>query len=271
MGRVDGKVAIVTGAGRGQGRAHCVRLAEEGADIIGIDICGPLSPAIPYEMASSDDLAQTAKQVTAAGRRCVTAVADIRDVEQVRAAVDTGIAELGGLDIVVANAGVISTGYSWELSEEAWDVVIDVNLKGTWNTTRATIPHLIEAGEGGSIIIVSSAAGIRGHLPYSHYVASKHGIVGLMKALSNEVGRHNIRVNSIHPTAVTGTGLALNKEPEVLAEEDALFGLGAMNILPVDAVEPRDVANAVLFLACDESRFVTGLQLTVDAGATNKP
>jgi SDR family mycofactocin-dependent oxidoreductase len=270
-GRVSGRVALVTGAGRGQGRAHCVRLAEEGADVIAIDICGPLSPEIPYEMATDEDLKQTARLVEATGGQCVTAVADVRDIIQVRAAVETGIAELGRLDIVVANAGVISTGYSWELTDDAWDVVIDTNLKGTWNTTRATIPHLIDAGHGGSIVLVSSAAGIRGHLPYSHYVASKHGIVGLMKALANEVGRHNIRVNSLHPTAVTNTGLSLNKPPEVLAAEDPLFGIGAMNVMPVDAVEPRDVANAVLFLASDEARYVTGLQMTVDAGATNKP
>lgn len=270
-GRVEGKVALVTGAGRGQGRAHCVRLAEEGADVVAVDICGPLSPAIRYDMATLDDLKQTAKLVEATGRRCVIAVADVRDIGQVRAAVDAGVSELGRLNVVVANAGVISSGYSWELTDDEWDAVIDTNLKGTWNTTRATIPHLIEAGHGGSIIMISSAAGIRGHVPYSHYVASKHGVVGLMKALANELGRHDIRVNSVHPTGVTDTGLALSKPPELLAEEEPLFGIGAMSVLPVESVEPRDVANAVLFLASDESRYVTGLQMTVDAGTTNKP
>jgi SDR family mycofactocin-dependent oxidoreductase len=271
MGRVSGKVALVTGAARGQGRSHCVRLAEEGADVIGIDICEPLSDAIPYPMATLDDLGDTGDLVEGTGRRFYSAAADIRDFDALQSAVDGGVGELGGLDIVVANAGVISTGYSWELSEDAWDVVIDVNLKGTWNTTRATIPHLIDVGVGGSIIVVSSAAGIRGHVPYSHYVASKHGVVGLMKALANELAQHNIRVNSLHPTAVTGTGLGLGVEPAVLAESEPMFALSGLNALPVDAVELRDVSNAVLFLASDESRYVTGLQLTVDAGATNKP
>jgi SDR family mycofactocin-dependent oxidoreductase len=270
MGRIEGTVAFVTGAGRGQGRSHCMRLAEEGADIIATDICRPIGNGIPYEMASEDDLALTAKLVTETGRRCVTHAADVRSIDELRAAVDHGMGELGRIDTVVANAGVISSGKAWELPEEAWDTVIAVNLKGVWNTARATIPGLIAAGRGGSIVIISSAAGIRGHVPYAHYVASKHGSVGLMKALSNELARHKIRVNSVHPTGVSDTGLSLSQPLEELIATEPMFGLGAMNTL-VEAVEPRDVSNAVLWLASEESRYVTGLQLTVDAGATTKP
>jgi SDR family mycofactocin-dependent oxidoreductase len=268
--KLDGQVALVTGAGRGQGRSHAVRLAEEGADVIAIDVCGALSDAIPYPMATAEDLDETAALVTATGRRCPTFRADVRYVDQLRTAVDDGVATLGRLDVVVANAGVISSGNSWELTEEAWDVVIDVNLKGGWNTARTTIPHLLSAGRGGSIVFISSAAGLRGHVPYAHYVASKHGLVGLTRALSNELARHHIRVNSVHPTGVTGTGLNLSEPLEHLLDAHPLFGLGAMNTL-VEAVEPRDVSNAVVWLASDEARYVTGLQLTVDAGTTTKP
>jgi NAD(P)-dependent dehydrogenase (short-subunit alcohol dehydrogenase family) len=222
-------------------------------------------------MATFEELTETGKLVEKAGRRFYSGIADVRRFEQVDAVVTGALGEFGRIDIVVANAGVISTGYAWELTEAEWDAVVDTNLKGSWNTARAIIPHLIEAGRGGSIILVSSAAGIRGHVPFAHYVASKHGVVGLMKALSNELARYNIRVNSVHPTAVSDTGLQLSKPPEVLAAEEPMFVLTATNMMPVDAVEPRDVANAVLFLASDESRYVTGLQLTVDAGSTNKP
>jgi SDR family mycofactocin-dependent oxidoreductase len=271
MARLSGHVALVTGAGRGQGRSHCIRLAEEGADIIAVDICASIGNGIPYEMATPAELEETATLVRATGQRCHARAADVRSIDDLRAAVDAGISELGALTTVVANAGVISSGNSWELSEDEWNTVIAVNLTGVWNTTRATIPGLIEAGNGGSIVIISSAAGIRGHVPYAHYVASKHGGVGLMKALSNELAEYSIRVNSVHPTGVTDTGLSLSRPLEELAADEPLFGLGAMNTLPIDAVSPRDVSNAVLWLASDEARYVTGLQLTVDAGTTNKP
>ncbi|MDQ1555934.1 MAG: hypothetical protein QOI02_936 [Actinomycetota bacterium] len=268
--RLDGRVALVTGAGRAQGRSHAVRLAEEGADVIAVDICGALSDAIPYAMATVEDLDETSRLVSETGRRCLTFRADVRYVDQLGTAVDEGVAAFGRLDVVVANAGVISSGNAWELSEDAWDVVIDVNLKGGWNTARASIPHLLSGGRGGSIVFISSAAGLRGHVPYAHYVASKHGLVGLTRALSNELARHQIRVNSVHPTGVTGTGLNLSEPLEDLLGNHPLFGLGAMNTL-IEAVEPRDVSNAVVWLASDEARYVTGLQLTVDAGATTKP
>jgi SDR family mycofactocin-dependent oxidoreductase len=270
MGRVAGKVALVTGAARGQGRSHAVRLAEEGADVVITDVCHDISDALPYSLASKEELEETAKLVAATGRRCVAVQADVRVVAEVQAAVEAARAEFGRLDIVVANAGVMSSGRAWELSEEEWDVIMDVNLKGVWNTTRAAIPWMISAEAGGSIVITSSAAGIRGHVPYAHYVASKHGVVGLMKALSNELAQHKIRVNTVHPTGVSDTGITVGVPVEELAAREPLFALAAMNPL-APFVEPRDVSNAVLFLASDEARFVTGLQFTVDAGSTNKP
>ncbi|MFJ9127739.1 mycofactocin-coupled SDR family oxidoreductase [Streptomyces sp. NPDC102340] len=270
MGRVEGKVALITGAARGQGRAHAVRLAEEGADIVAVDICHDISDALPYSLATKEQLDETVELVQNTGRRCLAVQADVRSYAEIRAAADAATTEFGRLDIVVANAGVMSAGRAWELSEEAWDVVVDVNLKGAWNTARATAPGMIEAGEGGSIVITSSAAGIRGHVHYAHYTASKHGVVGLMKALSNELAPHRIRVNTVHPTGVSDTGITVGEPVEELAVREPLFGLAAMNPL-APYVEPRDIANAVLFLASDEARYVTGLQFTVDAGSTNKP
>ncbi|MGW1024315.1 mycofactocin-coupled SDR family oxidoreductase [Streptomyces sp. NPDC002577] len=270
MGRVDGKVALITGAARGQGRSHAVRLAEEGADVVVTDVCHDISDALPYPLATKEELEETAELVRATGRRCVAVEADVRFFAEIRSAVDAATSEFGRLDVVVANAGVMSSGRAWQLSEEAWDVVVDVNLKGAWNTVRAAAPGMIDAGDGGSIVITSSAAGIRGHVPYAHYVASKHGVVGLMKALSNELAPHRIRVNTVHPTGVSDTGITVGEPVEELAEREPLFALAAMNPL-APYVEPRDVSNAVLFLASDEARYVTGLQFTVDAGSTNKP
>ncbi|MEV7981786.1 mycofactocin-coupled SDR family oxidoreductase [Streptomyces sp. NPDC086519] len=270
MGRMAGKVALITGGARGQGRSHAVRLAEEGADVVVTDVCHDISAELPYPLATKEELEETAELVGRAGRRCVAVQADVRSVAEMRAAVDAAREEFGRLDTVVANAGVMSIGAAWELSEEAWDVTVDVNLKGAWNTVRAAVPWMIEAGQGGSIVITSSAAGIRGHVPYAHYVAAKHGVVGLMKALSNELAPHRIRVNTVHPTGVSDTGITVGVPVEELAAREPLFALAAMNPL-APYVEPRDVSNAVLFLASDEARYVTGLQFTVDAGSTNKP
>ncbi|MFF5141573.1 mycofactocin-coupled SDR family oxidoreductase [Streptomyces sp. NPDC013157] len=267
---MEGKVALITGGARGQGRSHAVRLAEEGADIVVTDVCHDISAELPYSLASKDELEETVKLVRETGRRCISVQADVRSIAEMRAAVDATREEFGRLDTVVANAGVMSIGAAWELSDEAWDVTVDVNLKGPWNTVRAAAPWMIEQGEGGSIVITSSAAGIRGHVPYAHYVASKHGVVGLMKALSNELAPHRIRVNTVHPTGVSDTGITVGVPIEELAAREPLFALVAMNPL-APYVEPRDISNAVLFLASDEARYVTGLQFTVDAGSTNKP
>ena len=265
-GRVAGKVAFITGAARGQGRAHAIRLAEEGADIIAVDICRDYD-TVGYGMATAEDLAETVKAVEALDRRIIATQADVRDAGALKAAVDDGVAQLGHLDIVSANAG-ICTVQPWEqVTPAVWQDTLDTNLTGVWNTMVVSVPHLIAAG-GGSIICTSSTAGIKG-LPYlAPYVAAKHGVVGIAKTMANELARHHIRVNTVHPTGVDtpmGTGLG-GLEP--LLTSDPSLGPIFMNTLPVEIVDPRDISNAVLFLASDEARYVTGLEFTVDAGNT---
>ena len=267
-GRVAGKVAFITGAGRGQGRSHAIRLAEEGADIIAVDICKDYE-TVSYGMATEEDLAQTVKAVEALDRRIIATQADVRDAKALKQAVDDGVAQLGKLDIVVANAG-ICTVQSWdEVTPAVWQDTLDTNLTGVWNTMVAAAPHLIANG-GGSIICTSSTAGIKG-LPFlAPYVAAKHGVVGIAKTMANELARHSIRVNTVHPTGVDtpmGTGLGgLNP----LIERDPNLGPIFMNTLPIESVEARDISNAVLFLASDESRYITGLTMTIDAGSMLK-
>jgi SDR family mycofactocin-dependent oxidoreductase len=265
-GRVAGKVAFITGAARGQGRSHAIRLAEEGADIIAVDISRDYD-TVAYPMATEADLAETVAAFEALDRRIVATQADVRDAAALKAAVDDGVAQLGRLDIACANAG-ICTVQSWdEVTPAVWQDTLDTNLTGVWNTMVVSTPHLIAAG-GGSIICTSSTAGIKG-LPYlAPYVAAKHGVVGIAKTMANELARHHIRVNTVHPTGVDtpmGTGLG-GLEP--LLARDPSLGPIYMNTLPVEIVDPRDVSNAVLFLASDEARYVTGLEFTVDAGNT---
>jgi SDR family mycofactocin-dependent oxidoreductase len=265
-GRVEGKVAFVTGAARGQGRSHAIRLAEEGADIIAVDACRDYE-TVGYPLATEADLAETVKAVEALDRRIVASQADVRDSAGLKAAVDGGVAQLGRLDIVCANAG-ICTVQAWdEVTPAVWQDTLDTNLTGVWNTMVAAAPHLIASG-GGSIICTSSTAGIKG-LPFlAPYVAAKHGVVGIAKTMANELARHQIRVNTVHPTGVDtpmANGLGgLNP----LIGTDQNLGPIFMNSLPVEMVDPRDISNAVLFLASDESRYVTGLEFTVDAGCT---
>ena len=265
-GRVAGKVAFITGAARGQGRAHAIRLAEEGADIIAVDICRDYD-TVAYPLATEADLAETVKAVEALDRRIVATVADVRDAAGLKAAVDDGVAQLGRLDIVSANAGICTIQTWEEVTPQVWQDTLDTNLTGVWNTMVVSVPHLIAAG-GGSIICTSSTAGIKG-LPYlAPYVAAKHGVVGIARTMANELARHSIRVNTVHPTGVDtpmGTGLG-GLEP--LINRDPNLGPIYMNTLPVEIVEPRDISNAVLFLASDEARYVTGLEFTVDAGNT---
>ena len=265
-GRVAGKVAFVTGAGRGQGRSHAIRLAEEGADIIAVDICKDYE-TVGYGMSTEADLAETVKAVEALDRRIIAKPADVRDAAALKAVLDEGVAELGKLDIVCANAG-ICTVQSWdEVTPAIWQDTLDTNLTGVWNTMVAAAPHLIANG-GGSIICTSSTAGIKG-LPYlAPYVAAKHGVVGIAKTMANELAKYSIRVNTVHPTGVDtpmGTGLG---GLESLISKDQNLGPIFMNTLPVEIVDPRDISNAVLFLASDEARYVTGLEFTVDAGNT---
>src|SRR3984957_350991 len=265
-GRVAGKVAFITGAGRGQGRSHALRLAEEGADIIAIDICRDYD-TVGYAMSTDEDLADTVKLVEALDRRIIAKRADVRDPQALKKIVDEGVAELGRLDIVVANAG-ICTVQSWdEVTPAVWQDTLDTNLTGVWNTMVAGVPHLIAAG-GGSIIATSSTAGIKG-LPYfAPYVATKHGVVGIARTMANELARHQIRVNTVHPTGVDtpmAPGLGgLNP----LIERDPDLGPIYLNTLPVETVDARDISNAVLFLASDEHRYATGLGFTVDARNT---
>lgn len=275
-GRVAGKIALITGAARGQGRSHALRLAAEGADIIALDICRQIE-SVPYPLATPEDLEETARRVKELGRNVVTREVDVRDGEALVAAVNEGVAQLGGLDIVVANAGILSVGASFELSEQTWSQVIDTNLSGVWRTTKAAVPHLIAAGRGGSIVLTSSLAGLIGQPGIGHYVAAKHGVVGLMKTLALELAPLSIRVNSIHPTNVD-TGMIMNEatyrvflpdDPHPTREKFALPA-GEMNALPVPWIEVGDVSSAVLFLASDEARYITGIALPIDAGAAIK-
>jgi (+)-trans-carveol dehydrogenase len=273
-GRVEGKVAFVTGAARGQGRSHAVRLAEEGADIIAVDLVGQID-SVPYPMATPDDLAQTVKEIEALDRRIVATQADVRDYAALKAAVDDGVAQLGRLDIVCGNAGIFSFGTLEELDDTAWDDMIGVNLTGVWHAIKAAIPHLRAGGNGGSIILTSSTAGLMGMQNIGHYAAAKHGVVGLMRTAALELAPDFIRVNSVHPTSVN-TDMIQNAAtyelfaPDLPAEERTRETIGprfqAMNALPIPWVEPRDISNAVLWLASDESRYVTGLEVKVDAG-----
>jgi SDR family mycofactocin-dependent oxidoreductase len=266
MGRVEGKVALITGAARGQGRSHAIRLAEEGADIIAVDICRSIE-SVGYQLATPEDLAQTVKEVEALDRRIVAFEADVRDAAALKQAVDSGVAELGRLDIVAANAG-ICTVQTWdEVSPQVWQDTLDTNLTGVWNTMVAATPHLIAAG-GGSIIATSSTAGIKG-LPFlAPYVAAKHGVVGICRSLANELAKYSIRVNTVHPTGVDTPMVEGLGGLDAILGKDPLLGPIFMNTLPVEIIQPRDISNAVLFLASDEARYVTGLEFTVDAGNT---
>jgi SDR family mycofactocin-dependent oxidoreductase len=272
MGRMDGKVALITGAARGQGRSHALRLAEEGAEIIAVDICDHID-SVPFSMGTADQLAETAKMVENLDRRIVTRQADVRDSAQLKAAVDEGVSEFGHIDVVCANAGIASMGLTWELTDEQWQDVIDVNLTGVWRTLKAVIPTMIEQGTGGSIIITSSMAGEMGLAGISHYTSAKHAVMGLMRSLVNEVSQYGIRVNCVNPTTVN-TDMIQNDAfyQYVGGSTGAEMGdfFQTLHTLPVPWVEAIDISNAVLFLASDESRYVTGLPLWVDAGLGTK-
>lgn len=275
-GSLEGRVAFITGAARGQGRAHAVRLAREGADIIAIDICGPVAPSVTYPPATSEELAETVRAVEAEGRKVLAREVDIRDLAAQQQVVADGVEQFGRLDIVVANAGILSWGRMFEMSEEQWDSVIDVNLNGTWRTIRAAVPAMIEAGNGGSIIVVSSSAGLKATPGNSHYAASKHGLVAITNALALEVGEYGIRVNSIHPYSI-GTPMV---EPEAMMEVFAkyptyLHSFAPMPLKPVnhegkkglqEFMTPEEVSDVVAWLAGDGSATISGSQIAVDRG-----
>ncbi|GAA1839947.1 mycofactocin-coupled SDR family oxidoreductase [Pseudonocardia ailaonensis] len=272
MGKLTGKVAVITGAARGQGRSHALRLASEGADIIALDVCEDIA-STSYTGSTADDLAETAAEIEKLDRRVVTAKADVRNYEQLDTAIGKGVSELGRLDIVCANAGILSMGQLHDLTEDSWLEMIDINLNGVWRTTKAATPHLIESGGGGSIIITASGAALHGVQNIGHYVAAKTGVIGLMRTLSIELAPHRIRANAISPTNVNSD----------MIQNDALYRLYLPHIenptreqfaeavstthpMGIPWVEPADVSAVVAFLASDESRYITGMQVPIMAG-----
>jgi (+)-trans-carveol dehydrogenase len=278
-GRVAGKVAFITGAARGQGRSHAVRLAEEGADIIAVDICADID-GVPYPLATEDDLNETVALVEKLGRRIVARQADVRDATQLAAAVDEGVNEFGHLDIVLANAGITGPyGSAPGLAERltAFDEVIDVNLGGVYRTIEVSKQHLIESGPGGSVVITSSLAGLKPLGAGGGYTESKHGVVGMMRSYAHEFAPHLIRANSVHPTNVN-TPMIINEtarktfrpDLENPTDSDLEAALAYLNLLPVSIIQAIDISNAVLFLVSDEARYITGVTLPVDAGALIK-
>lgn len=277
-GRLQDKVIFITGAARGQGRNHAVRMAEEGADIIAVDICANIDTVSPYySLATDEDLQETVRLVEKTGRRIVARKADVRNITELQEAFDQGVAELGGVNGVVANAGIATYGKAWELTAQEWQDMIDVNLTGVWHTAKVAIPVLREQRRGGSVIFTSSIGGLKGVQNVGHYVAAKHGLVGLMRTLANELAGESIRFNTIHPTNVD-TDMIQNPgtwsmfapgDPEP-TQEKAMPGFMSLSNLPVPWVECDDISNAMIFLLSDEARYVTGVTLPVDAGSTIK-
>ncbi|GAA2550552.1 mycofactocin-coupled SDR family oxidoreductase [Mycolicibacterium diernhoferi] len=275
MGSLDGKVAFITGVARGQGRSHAVRLAAEGADIIGIDICADI-PANGYPMAGRAELDETVALVEAAGAKMLATVADVRDFHAVKDAVDAGVTHFGRLDIVCANAGIAPTAFrevSIEDDLDMWAAAIDVNLTGAFHTAKATVGHLIAGGRGGAIVFTSSTAGLRGFGGSQGgglgYAASKHGVVGLMRTLANALAPQSIRVNTVHPTAVN-TMMAVNPAMTAFLEHYPDGGPHLQNPMPVGLLEPEDISAALSYLVSDAAKYVTGVTFPVDAGFCNK-
>jgi SDR family mycofactocin-dependent oxidoreductase len=270
MGKLEGKVAFITGAARGQGRSHAIRLAQEGADIIAVDIAAQID-TVPYPMSTPDDLAETVRQVEALDRRIVATQADTRDRAGLQAAFDAGVAQLGRIDIVLANAGIAPMSMHPQAQE--WQDVLDVNLTGVYNTVEVSKQALIDGGNGGAIVLTSSTAGltgIGGDTPGGlGYTAAKHGVVGLMRSYANSLAQFSIRVNTVHPTGVN-TPMVVNDVMQEFLQNDPAMGQAMANALPVPMVEPVDISNAIVWLVSDDARYVTGVTLPVDAGFVNK-
>ncbi|ALU67807.1 mycofactocin-coupled SDR family oxidoreductase [Rhodococcus erythropolis] len=271
-GRFEGKVAFITGAARGQGRNHALRLAQEGANIIALDSVKD-NDTVPYPLATEDDVQETIRLVEEAGGKIIFSHADVRNFDSVKLALEAGLDRFGHVDIVIANAGILSFGNAHELDEEKWGEMIDVNLSGVWRTVKAAIPHMIEQGTGGAIVLTASVAGLRAYTGVGHYVSAKHGVVGLMKTLAQELAPHRIRVNTVNPTQVD-TEMVQNQAmynqfvpgTDNPGRDDFAKASGDMILYPIPWVENDDVTNAVKFLASDEARYITGVALPVDGG-----
>ncbi|WP_431908661.1 mycofactocin-coupled SDR family oxidoreductase [Amycolatopsis thermoflava] len=272
-GKLEGKVAFITGAARGQGRSHAVRLAEEGADIIAFDLAAPID-CVPYPLPGPEDLDDTVREVEAVGRRVVARIGDVRDPAAVAAVVKDGVAQFGRIDIVLPNAGIAPHRHDETDPAAVWDQVIGINLTGVYHAVHAALPTMIDGGEGGSIVLTSSIAGLTGrggtgNGSWEAYTASKHGVVGLMRTWANWLAPHSIRVNAVHPTGVN-TPMVVNESlPEFFAKRPETAH-ALTNLLPVEVIEARDVSNAIAWLVSDEARYVTGVSLPVDAGFSAK-
>ncbi len=269
MSDLTGRVALITGAARGQGRSHALRLAADGADLVLCDVCAEFATT-DYPGSTLEDLEETVRLVEKTGRKVLARQADVRDLGALQSLVDDAISEFGRLDIVVANAGVMSAARAWELTPEQWKDVIDVNLTGVFYTLKATVPAMIAAGNGGSIVVISSAAGRKGTPFVAHYSASKHGLVGLARTFALELGEYDIRVNTVHPVGVATLMVAGPTLPALLPSIALTIGPTYMNTLPYDFLQPEAVSNMVSWLAGDESRYCTGAQFVVDLGNTSR-
>lgn len=276
MGKLDGRVALITGGARGQGRSHALTLAREGASIVVCDIASQME-TVPYPMATADQLNETVRLVEDLDQRCVAVQADVRDEQQMQAVAERALTEFGQIDILLANAGIASFAPAWEMTRQMWQEMIDVNLTGVWQSCKAVIPHMIERGQGGAIVLTSSTAGLAPFGNLAHYTAAKHGVVGLMRVLAIELAPHMIRVNTVNPTTVNTDmihnqaiyDLFTGKEGATL--EEARPAYQGLNALPIPWVEPQDISNAILWLVSDEARYVTGITVPVDAGFLIKP
>jgi SDR family mycofactocin-dependent oxidoreductase len=271
MGKLEGRVAFITGAARGQGRCHAVQLAREGADVIGVDVCAQ-NDSVAYAMSTPEDLVETARAVEGEGRRFVGRQADVRDLAALERAIEEGTEELGAVDVIVANAGIAAL--SMDDQEREWDEVIGVNLTGVYHTVRAALPSMLERGRGGSIVLISSTAGlvgVGGNSPgMLAYTASKHGVIGLTRSWANYLAPHNIRVNSVAPGGVRTPMLVNDALPKFVKGHPEFAGSMGGTLPGNGVVEPEDISSAVVWLASDSARYVTGVVLPVDAGAANK-
>lgn len=265
MRNLSGRVCFITGAARGQGRAHAVTMARAGADIALVDICKDL-PYPRYKLACEADMAETKRLVEAEGRRVLAIEADVRRATEVEAAVKGTLEAFGHIDVLICNAGITDMAKSWDLSEEQWDIMVDVNMKGAWLPTKYALPSMIARGKGGRILMTSSVAGLRGLGGLAHYSAAKHGVVGLARALALEVAPYGITVNTIHPTNVDTPLLDGMADAASLDRADFRAAIAENNVLNTPTVSVEDIANAALFLASDEARFITGQALAIDAG-----